>query len=374
MDEYQDISGVQEAVLNALKQNVSRETSSPPQRYFYVGDVKQSIYRFRQADPTLFMQKARDFSPEANADCRRITLNRNFRSREAVLGAVNRVFSRVMRADVTEIDYDGEARLYPGAGSEGDPPVSLHLFTRPVRSADRAKLEAYAIAREINRRVGKPAADREGNPGEALRYRDVAILGPKMKDVAAVVERTLSEAGIPVYCADRGSAMESEEIAQALNHLRLLDNIADDLALIAWLRSPAVGMDERELAEVRLRTPAGAYLEALRAAADGSDTLAARCADALSTLRPERFLLAETPRDEYLLGWLNRSGLYGFYGCQPAGKLRQANLRMLCEKAGDHVRRRGGGLRDFLTGVEARAGVHDASSPTVLSPRRTLCA
>jgi ATP-dependent helicase/nuclease subunit A len=372
VDEYQDISGIQEAVLNALKCDVSRETSPVPQRVFYVGDVKQSIYRFRQADPTLFMSKAREFSPLEDAPQRRITLNANFRSREAVLAAVNRVFARVMRADVTEIEYDADARLYPGASSAGDPPVSLHLFTQPVKGAERAKLQAYAIGREILGRVGQPTADREGNPAESLRYRDIAVLGPKMKDVAEILERTLSEMGIPVYCEDRGSAMESEEIAQALIHLRLMDHIADDLALLAWLRGPATGMDERELAAVRLRTPGGSYLDAFRTAADGSDSLAARCKAALDTLERERFLLSETPLDQYLWGWLHRSGLYAFYGCQPAGKLRLANLRMLCSKAGEHAKRRGGGLHDFLDSVQARAGVHDSASPTVLSPREDV--
>lgn len=368
VDEYQDISGVQEAILNAVKRNVSRGTSGVPQRYFYVGDVKQSIYRFRQADPTLFMGKARTFSTQENADCRRISLNANFRSRETVLAAVNRVFQRVMRADVTEIDYDDEARLYAGAPSTQDPLTSLHLFTQGAKAGDKAKLQAYAIGREIRRCVGEPLLDREGNVTGTLHYRDIAILGPKMKDVANVLERTLGEMGIPVYCEDRGSGMATEEIAQAINHLRLMDNIADDLALLTSLRSPAIGMDERELAAVRLRHPQGSFLEAVRAASTEADLLAKRCLDALHTLEHERFLLRETPLDEYLWGWLNRSGMYAFYGCQSSGKLRQANLRMLCEKAGEHVKRRGGELKDFLSSMEAQTGVRDSTSPTVLSP------
>lgn len=368
VDEYQDISGVQEAILNSIRRDVSRETSGAPQRYFYVGDVKQSIYRFRQADPSLFMGKARDFSADEDAPRRRITLNANFRSREAVLAGVNRVFQRVMRADVTEIDYDAEARLYPGAPSQADAPVSLHLFAQPIRAAERYKLQAYAIAREIRRRVGTPLRDREGNVVGALQYKDIAILGPKMKSVSQVLERVMQELGIPVYCEDRASALESEEIFQAVNHLRLLDNIADDLALLAWLRSPAGGFGDRELAGVRLRKPEGSYLGAVRAVAEGQDSLAALCRAALATLARERFLMMETPLDAYLWGWLGRSGLYAFFGCQPNGKLRQANLRMLCDKAGEHVRHRGGDLHTFLESVAAQTGVRDSNSPTILSP------
>ena len=368
VDEYQDISGVQEAILNALKRNVSRETSGKAQHYFYVGDVKQSIYRFRQADPTLFMEKARNFLPDEEAPQRRVSLNANFRSRETVLATVNRVFERVMRADVTEIAYDAEARLYPGAVSALDPSTSLHLFSQVAKPADRIRLQAYAIGREIRRRVGEPFYNRAGIVEGTLHYRDFAILGPKMKGVADVLERTLGEMGIPVYSEERGGGMESEEIAQALNHLRLMDNIADDLALIASLRSPAVGMDDRELAMIRLRGGQGSFLAAMRAVAAGRDPLALRCADALAALERERFLLTESRLDEYLWGWLGRSGLYAFYGCQQNGKLRQANLRMLCDRAGEHVKRRGGDLHDFLAGTQADTSIHDSKSPTVLSP------
>lgn len=368
VDEYQDISAVQESILNALKRDVSRETSGPPQRYFYVGDVKQSIYRFRQADPTLFLQKAHAFAPDAQAVQRRITLNANFRSSPAVLAAVNRVFERVMRADVTEIDYDADARLIPGMPRPQGPPMRLDLFTQPVKAAQRARLQAYAIGCAIRDRVGEPVTDAQGQPAGTLHYKDFAILAPKMKALSAVLERTLTEMGIPVYCEDRGAAMESEEIAQALNHLRLMDNLADDLALLAVLRSPAMKFDERDLAEIRLRAPQGSYLEAVRQTAQGQDPLARRSAQALDTLARERFLLMHTPLDTYLWGWLTRAGLYAFYGCQPNGKLRQANLRMLCEKAGEHVQKRGGGLPEFLRSVEAQTGVRDTSAPTVLSP------
>jgi len=166
--------------------------------------------------------------------------------------------------------------------------------------------------------------------------------------------------------------MESEEIGQAMNHLRLMDNLADDLSLLACLRGPAVGMDERELAAVRLRHAGGSYLEAMQAAALEDGALARRCAGALDTLAHERFLLAEMPLDKYLWGWVNRSGLYAFYGCQPGGKLRQANLRMLCQKAGEHVKQRGGDLRDFLNATAAQEGVRGGDSPTVLSPREDV--
>ena len=383
VDEYQDISGVQEALLNAVKQDtsppagVSRETipvttDTLPQRFFYVGDVKQSIYRFRQADPTLFMHKEVTFSEAADAPQRRIDLNRNYRSRGAVLDAVNRVFEQIMRRDVTEIAYDSRARLYAGQSTEVDPPVQLHVFTTPLKSADYARVQAAAIAREIKARVGQPFLDRKENRIRTLRYRDIAILAPRMKGVDDVLTRVLGAENIPVYAEGSGLGLQSEEIAQVLCHLKLMDNIQDDLSLLACLRSPAIGLTDAELAEIRIRSPKGSYLEAVRLAATGSDPLAERCARAMAELEHERFLLRNTPLPDYLWKWLSRSGLYAFYGCQPFGRLRQANLRLLCEKAVEFQSRGSGDLRTFLQSVVSVTAARESVSPTVLSPREDV--
>ena len=130
-----------------------------------MGDVKQSIYRFRMAEPGLFLEKLNRFSADEDARERKISLNRNFRSRETVLDSVNRVFERVMRPDVTELDYDDDARLYPGLPSAGDTPTTLHVLGQAgLRAADRPREEALIIAREIKARVGLPMPGRDGRP------------------------------------------------------------------------------------------------------------------------------------------------------------------------------------------------------------------
>ncbi|MCL1888203.1 MAG: UvrD-helicase domain-containing protein, partial [Kiritimatiellaeota bacterium] len=188
VDEYQDISGIQEAILQAVSRP-SAEGSLPFLR-FYVGDVKQSIYRFRQADPFLFMGKLANFSSDPAAPLRKISLNQNFRSRESVLNAVNRVFAHVMRADITEIAYDEDARLYPGAPSAGDERTELHIIGgKGLRAADHPRLEASVIAGEINRLVGSLHSGHGGESGKHYQYRDIAILLPKAKGVANTVER-----------------------------------------------------------------------------------------------------------------------------------------------------------------------------------------
>ncbi len=371
VDEYQDISGIQEAILQGLHRKPLE--GKLPFLCFYVGDVKQSIYRFRQADPTLFMEKQRCFSPDPGAACRKISLNQNFRSRGEVVRGVNRVFTHVMRGEVTEIEYDEDARLHAEPESVGDPPTELHILGgEELRAAKQPALEAALIAEKIKAMVDTPLYDREGkDTGNKLHYRDMVILLPAAKGVADVVQRTLTAAGVPVYTEDGQSGMGSEEIRQLLSHLRLLDNLMDDLALLAALRGPLYGLTEKELASIRLCKPekGASFLNALRAAGENADpALAQRCRDILESLHRERFLQRSMPLDEYMWDFLSRSGMYGFYGAQPGGKLRQANLRMLCNRAGEHMKNRGGELQDFLYSVAAVEGVRDDKSPTVLSP------
>ncbi|HPJ01477.1 MAG TPA: 3'-5' exonuclease [Candidatus Limiplasma sp.] len=318
------------------------------------------------------MEKERTFLSDASAPRRRIDLNQNYRSRGAVLDAVNRVFERIMRTDVTEIAYDARARLYAGQETQDDPPVQLHLFTTPLKSADRTRVQAAAIGLEIKKRVGQPFFDRKENTMRTLRYRDIAILAPQMKGVDEVVTRALQALHIPVYAEGSGSGLQSEEITQVLCHLRLMDNIRDDLSLLACLRSPAIGLTDQEMADVRVRYSHGSYLEALRNVSAADDALGRRCADALKQLEHERFLMNAMPLPDYLWSFLTRSGLYAFYGCQPYGKLRQANLRLLCEKAVEFQARGSGGLKQFLQSVVSVRAARESVSPTVMGPREDV--
>ena len=187
VDEYQDVSAIQESILNGLKRP-PEEDEKLPQLYFYVGDVKQSIYRFRQAEPGLFLHKLETFSTEETAEKRKIILNRNFRSREGVLDAVNRTFLHVMDRRVTEIDYDRSAMLYPGVPSENDPMTELHLC-QVGKTKEAPRTEAEWIARDILDTVGKSVP---GGEGGVLHYRDIAILLPVSKGVADQVEAVLT--------------------------------------------------------------------------------------------------------------------------------------------------------------------------------------
>lgn len=368
VDEYQDVSALQEAILNALK----RGADDPrPQYFFYVGDVKQSIYRFRLAEPGLFLSKLARFSPRKDALQRRIVLNRNFRSRTGVLDAVNRTFTHVMDSRVTEIDYDADARLYPGAPSQNDPQTELHVLSSCGRRPQETVLaEAELIAEDILCTVGQPVTGANGEPCDLLHYRDIAILLPVSKNISDKVELALTRRGVPVYAEGAGDPMGSDEVTQLTQHLRLMDNLMNDIALLSELRSPLFEMSERELAQIRLTRPQkeASFLSALQAAArEAAEPLRARCAQVMEVLERERFYLRSMPLDDYLWSFLSRSGLYAHYGAQPGGRLRQANLRMLCHRAGEYEKSHTDGLHGFVESLDMKTGGTE-SSPAVINP------
>lgn len=369
VDEYQDVSELQEAILNGLK----REGDEGGRQYaFYVGDVKQSIYRFRLAEPGLFLSKLGRFSASEQAQQRKIILNRNFRSKSAVLDAVNRIFSHVMDSRVTEINYDADARLYAGVPSTGDPQTELHIInSEGRRSQDQVMIEAEWIARDIQRTVGAPVVDGQGNPSGVLHYRDIAILLPVSKGVADKVELALSREGIPVYCEGSADAMASDEVLQLIQYLTLLDNLQNDIALLSVLRSPLFELSEPELSAIRLHRPQReeSFLSAmLHASVDAQEPLRSRCASVLQRLADERFALHSMPLADYLWSFLGRSGLYAHYGAQPGGRLRQANLRMLCSRAGEYEKTHSDGLHGFVESLTIEGAGSPESSPTVINP------
>ena len=368
VDEYQDVSELQEAILNGLKRP---ETEGDRQYAFYVGDVKQSIYRFRLAEPGLFLRKLNRFSAAEDAEERRIVLNRNFRSKSSVLSAVNRVFEHVMDSRVTEIDYDDDAHLIPGMPSTGDPETEVHVLnSESLRPQDQIMAQAEWIARDIQNRVGQPVVDGNGNPCGILQYKDIAILLPVSKNIADKVELALTRAGVPVYCEGANDAMKSDEISQMLQYLILMDNLMNDIALISVLRSPLFEMTEQELSAVRLQRPEreASYLTALIHASQHADEpLRTRCKSILDTLEEERFCLRSMPLGEYLWDFLSRSGLYHHFGAQPGGKLRQANLQMLCHRAAEWEKTHMDGLHGFVETLLLDGGSAE-TSPTVINP------
>ena len=398
VDEYQDTNGVQEAILSLIR----REDN-----FFVVGDVKQSIYRFRMTDPTLFLKKYTEY-PTLGEKYHRVVLAENYRSRAGILAAVNWIFSQVMVPESMELAYDKNAALYPAAkfpetkGENLSGATELYLIERDSEdenreeaqetketkeSADAARdgeeegeeaeelegfaLEAAFIAQYVRSLVesGKLVADKEGY--RPLRWRDIVILLRAVSGKADVLMEKLRDADVPAYAVLSEGYFEAMEVRVMLAALAVIDNERQDIPLAAVLHSPLVGLSASELAELRLIAPEedlfGALLIANRAEVKLPEELRAKAAVFRHRLSEWRRLAWRVSVSELIWQIYRDTGYYDYVGGMNGGLLRQANLRMLCDRARDYEQTSFRGLFRFLRYIEELK-----KRETDLSTARTL--
>ncbi len=334
VDEYQDTSDVQEAIVRRVAR---------PGRLFMVGDVKQSIYRFRQAEPKLFLEKYAAYARGMGG--RLLPLTRNFRSKKSVLDFVNAVFERLLTGGDSEIEYDENARLRPGDGA-ADPgePVEVHLVEGSGEDElTQAEREGLMIAGEIKRLMAQDGT---------LRYRDFAILTRQGASAFSALTPMLIAEGIPAYADGGGGYFDSLEVRLTLSLLRLIDNFRRDEDLIAALRSPVCALTLEELAEIRLTKRDGSYADAVYACAEAEGALPEKLRDFLSMLDAWRLRTGARPLDDLSRAVMDESGIYAYAGALPGGTQRQANLDLFVVRAGAYDRDVSGSLSRFLTYAE----------------------
>lgn len=365
VDEYQDSNRVQETLVKSLK--------SPSNSLFFVGDVKQSIYRFRLAEPAIFNARAARYQGASlDAHEKKIDLNRNFRSEGSVLSSVNALFSTLMEPTVSGIVYDETQALIPGTeeAEKAKTPVELHLVDprgeEPVaadesaeeaESADvlpeeelkDAEKEARLAASLLLRDLGKPYYNFNTKQEEILCPQDAVIL-LRASTSASVFEDALSEAGIPVITDTGDSYFDTVEISVFLNLLEVIDNLRRDEALISVLHSPLFRFTADELASVRVHSKDVSFADALLAYGETGEEEALRLRvrsffASLETFREDaRFV----PLSDFLWNLMLDSGYYHYIGALPGGALRQANLRALTERASSFEANGGKGLSDWI--------------------------
>ncbi len=340
VDEYQDSNAVQEAILNRIKRSDD---------LFFVGDVKQSIYGFRMAEPGLFLEKLRTFTGDAGS---RIDLSHNFRSSPEVLDAVNRVFEKLMRPGQSPIEYDEKAALRPGMDQPRGA-VELHLIERKPgedveddEDMETAEAEARFCAKRI-RELMENELYQEKAEGDPRRYRygDFAILLRGMTN-ARTFARTLALCGIPCYAQLTGGYFESVEVRVMLDLLRVIDNRRQDIPLLSVLRSGVGAFSHEELIELRTRYPKGELLDTLlAAAAEDPGCRAAQFLDRVEGWRRESMIASV---EELLSRLLDETELYIEMGAMPGGAQRQANLDALVSRARSYDEAGSFGLHGFL--------------------------
>ena len=408
IDEYQDSNEVQETLLRSISREERGENN-----IFMVGDVKQSIYRFRLARPELFMKKYDSYSLEESTT-QRIDLHKNFRSRAEVLACTNDIFYKIMARSLGNVEYDAEAALYPGASypampvqenpagekAAEDEKVSgkqINGFTPEILLADsndelledtdfsdKKTLEAKMVAEKIRHLMKtQPVTDKATGELRMARYSDIVILLRSLSGWADSLVEVLNGNGIPAHTVFSTGYFSTVEVQTVLSMLRLLDNPRQDIPMAAVLRSPMAGLTDEELAVLRLEDGSVPFHEAVLELAEGlyeedgqkeisnpeadqkqgknadekpenhiESTAHQKLLEFYKKYRQLRQLVPDTPIHELIEIILCETGYGHYVAAMPAGNRRTANLNMLLEKAAAYEKTSYKGLFHFVRYID----------------------
>ena len=351
VDEYQDSNEIQEKILSAIAGKGNR---------FMVGDVKQSIYSFRNACPDIFMEKYNSYL-YGNCEEKKIDLSANYRSRAEVVDAVNYIFERIMASDVGNIEYDEHARLNgkaiypPNTGNKTE--LMLALAGRQ-KADERIVTEARMVADRIKSLMRENALVKDEETGQLrpCRYGDMVILLRVLSKWDEAFKKILEQEGIPAYIASKTGYFDTREIATLLNVMRLLDNPLDDIALYGVATSLFGGFDDNEMASIRT-IHKGYLYDALKLAAGGNGDLgegelSVKATDFLDFIDRYRELVPYTPIHELLGKLIDEFDYLLYVDSLPYGAQRRANVEMLLEKASKYEEGSFKGLYHFTQFIE----------------------
>jgi ATP-dependent helicase/nuclease subunit A len=371
VDEYQDINAAQDKIIAAL----SRDGMDANR--FLVGDVKQSIYRFRLADPKIFRDYAKNWHGENG---RGIPLAENFRSREALLDFANSVFGQLMHEEIGGVAYDAEAQLKFGApdkraelGTAKNPVPRVELLLRTKKKAaefsndenedpaglDETTKEARLVALRLKQLVAEPHEiwDEEKKSFRPAQFSDLAILLRSPRSKSEVYAKEFERAGVPLIVA-RGGFYESAEILDLLSLLQLLDNPLQDVPCLAVLRSPLVGLSLDELAEIRLAAKEKHFWTALvrsqKSEVGSRNEAAGKTANFLERFSRWRKLAKQHSLSDCLDAVLAETFYADWLRAQPRGAQRAANIERFLNLAQSFDQFQRQGLFRFLKFIAAQ--------------------
>ena len=352
VDEYQDINEAQDMIFRAI--------SADENNLFTVGDVKQSIYRFRQAMPEIFLRRrSTTHSFESGKYPLGITLGSNFRSRVGVTSCVNYIFRQLMSTEAGELEYDDSEALNAAAKypERDTPDCELHVVTDKGNRADTLEAQARYVAKYIERtmREGKMLVTKGGALHPAS-YGDFCILLRTAKNVSSVYANALSERGIPVFSPETGGFFEAAEISFILSLLRVLDNPVQDIPLAAVMLSPLFGFSAGELADIRAsakeRLETGETEPLYRSVAASADEGDEKAAAFLKKIESLRRLSLTLSAGELVRRVCEETGFDAIVGAMPDGERRRLNIGLLCDYAEKYEAAGNLGLSGFIRFID----------------------
>ena len=375
VDEYQDVNMVQEAIIGL----VSKDGESTG-NLFMVGDVKQSIYRFRLAEPNLFLGKYNQFTSNGENTGLKIDLARNFRSRKEVLSGTNYLFKQIMGVSVGEIEYNEAAELIKGAAYPEDEPYPVELLIVDLENdesdvteaenteendnvfdvveLEQSQLEARVMANKIKTIITERASiyNPKTKSSRPIMYRDIVILLRSMTWAPQIMEE-FKQQGIPIYANLSTGYFQATEITIMMSLLKVIDNPYQDIPLASVLRSPIVGLHEDDLAVIRIEQKNGAFYDALTSfctqkPAGDHESIYDRVKPFFLMLNEWRSMARQGSLAALIWQLYRDTHFYDYVGGLPGGKQRQANLRALYDRARQYEATSFRGLFRFLRFIE----------------------
>ena len=390
IDEYQDSNLVQEYILTSI---------SNKKNIFMVGDVKQSIYRFRQAKPELFLDKYQKYGLEPNEYGQKIKLFKNFRSRENILDTTNLIFSDIMSADFGEIEYDESEYLNLGATYE-EPTENVEFAGKTELDIidlkkeenedgeeieednssellEKTEIEAKFVANRIQKLIKSKYQVYDRKTGyRDITYKDIVILLRATSNTANVFEKELLNLNIPVFSDQAENYLESIEIRTITSLLKIIDNPYRDIPLVTVMRSIIGDFTDNELIEIRLTQNEGYFYDSLKEAKaspkiDGK--LKEKVINFLDKLNKWREEERYLPLNEFIQKIYEETDYYNYVRLMPNGQVRKANLKMLLDRAKDYEKISFKGLFNFIRYLEkVKSSNSDLSSAKVIGENENV--
>ena len=367
IDEYQDVNALQENIIAAIKKKGQNNL-------FMVGDIKQSIYGFRQARPDLFLSKYHAYGQ--NDDSEKIVLSDNFRSTKRVTKTVNSLFNPILTANFGGIDYKKEGQLQFGATYYPTdlPTASEYIFTDKKQTQasfeenfgdemDFSEIQMVIARIKQLKEENFQVWDRKTQLRRPLEYSDIAIITRTRSDNLQVMQE-FAKADLPLFVTDAQNYFQTFELVMIMNYLRLIDNPQQDIPLVAVLRSPLFNFKEPELAQIRVKTRSGNFYNALTSFASVNSDLGQKCKNFLQQLESLRSFAATHRISELIWSIYERTHLLEIVTGLPNGQQRRVNLESLYERATSYESAGFKGLYQFISFIERmRKNQKDLAQP-----------